>query len=101
MPLHMPAKQELARRGWTVWFSLALAEGEAFADLDGDVGSFELMATVTGDHGVWDDPVDFDASPLYQNQPGVLRLLSYRLLIGLVNRRVVAVRFGYTEADAT
>lgn len=50
MPLHLAAKQELARRGWTVGFSLALAEGEAHADLDIDVERFEQMAAVTGDH---------------------------------------------------
>lgn len=100
MPLHMAAKQELARRGWTVGFSLALTEGETSADLDIDVESFEQMAAVTGDHGVWDDPADYYASPLYRNRPGLLRLLSYRLLIGRVNRRVEALRLGYAARGA-
>lgn len=96
MPLHKAAEQELSRLGWNVGFSLALANGHASADLNVDEEAFEQMAAVTDDHGVWDDPGDYYASPLYQNRPGFLRMLAYRLMIGSVNRRVERLREGST-----
>lgn len=92
LPLHKAAEHELSRRGWNVGFSLALADGQASADLNIDDEAFEQMAAVTDDHGVWDDPADYYASPLYQNRPGPLRMLAYRLMIGNVNRRVERLR---------
>lgn len=97
MPLHKAAELELARQGWYVGFSLALTNGQASADLNIDEEAFEQMAAVTGDHGIWDDPSDYYASPLYQNRPGVLRMLAYRLMIGRVNRKVNKLRSGQTE----
>ena len=92
MPLHTAAEHELVRRGWNVGFSLALSNGHASADLSIDKEAFEQMAAVTGDHGVWDDPIDYYASPLYKNRPGFLRMLAYRLMIGRVNRKVKRLR---------
>lgn len=92
MSLHQAAEQELARRGWRVGFSLALSEGHASADFNIDENAFEQMAAVTDDHGVWDDPAEYYASPLYQNRPGGLRLFAYRLMIGRVNNRVEQLR---------
>ncbi|MEO9824609.1 MAG: transglutaminase domain-containing protein [Paracoccaceae bacterium] len=80
------------RRGWNVGFSLALSNCHASADLSIDKEAFEQMAVVTGDHGVWDDPSDYCASPLYQNRPGFLRMLAHRLMIGCVNRKVKRLR---------
>ncbi|MCI2395719.1 transglutaminase-like domain-containing protein [Aliiroseovarius sediminis] len=96
LPLHNAAERELARRGWTVGYSLALADGRANADLSVDEEAFEQMAAVTDDHGTWDDPADYYASAMYKNRPGPLKLLAYRLLIGRVNRRVEQVRAGFT-----
>lgn len=97
MPLHNAAKHELARRGWRVGFSLALADGHASAALNIDDEAFEQMAAVTDDHGVWDDPADYYATPLYRNRPGLLRMLAYRLMIGRVNRRVERLRREHSD----
>jgi hypothetical protein len=94
MPLHKAAEHELRRRGWNIGFSLALFNGHASADLSIDKEAFEQMAAVTDDHGVWDDPSDYYASPLYQNRPSRLRMLAYRLMIGRVNRKVKRLREG-------
>lgn len=92
MPLHKAAEDELARRGWNVGFSLALVKGHANPDFSIDKEAFAQMAAVTGDHGIWDDPSDYFASPLYRNRPGFLRMLAYRLMIGCVNRNVKTLR---------
>lgn len=97
MPLHKAAEQELARRGWKVGYSLALSNGHASADLNIDEEAFEQMAAVTDDHGVWDDPGDYYESPLYQNRPGLLRMLAYRLMIGSVNGKVERLRRGQVQ----
>ena len=94
MPLHKAAEHELAQRRWNVGFSLALTDGHASADFNIDKEAFEQMAAVTSDHGVWDDPRDYHASPLYRNRPGLLRMLAYRLMIGGVNARVERLRRG-------
>lgn len=96
-PLHKAAEDELARRGWKIGFSLALSNGHASADLNIDEEAFEQMAAVTDDHGVWDDPGDYFASPLYQNRPGLLRMLAYRLMIGSVNGKVERLRSGQAQ----
>lgn len=100
MPLHKAAERALSRRGWDVGFSLALANGHASADLNIDEDAFEQMAAVTGDHGVWEDPSDYYASPMYQNGTGPLRMLAYRLMIGRVNRRVERLRQGFQTTQS-
>ena len=90
--LHNAAERELAQRGWSVGFSIALSKGHANADLNIDDEAFEQMAAVTGDHGIWNDPSEYYASPLYQNRPGFWRLLAYRLMIGRVNDKVERLR---------
>lgn len=92
MPLHNAAEQELARRGWTCGFSLALSNGHANADFSIDIEAFAQMAAVTDDHGTWDEPADYYSSELYQNRPGFLKLWMYRLLISGINQRVEQLR---------
>ncbi len=92
MPLHKAAEQELARRGWTCGFSLALSEGRANANLSIEKEAFAQMAAVTDDHGTWDEPADYYSSELYQNRPGFLSLWIYRVLIGGINHRVKQIR---------
>ena len=92
LALFKAAKAELKRRGWPVGFSLALQNGEAFANLNFDREAFQQMAAVTNDHGIWDDPADYYASPKYQNRPSALRMWCYKQLIGGINRRVEKLR---------
>ena len=86
------AKAEVRRRGWQTGFSVALKDGEASAELDLEHEAFQQMQAVTDDHGSWDDPADYYASPLYRNRPGALRLWVYRRMIAGINRRVEALR---------
>ncbi len=97
MPLHRAAEHVLSRRDWSVGFSLALANGHASADFNADEDAFEQMVAVTDDHGVWEDPSEYYASPLYRNRPGFLRMLAYRLMIGGVNRKVERLRRGQSD----
>jgi len=97
--LHKAAKQELAQRGWTVGYSLALSNGYASANLNVDTEAFSQMAAVTNDHGVWREPDDYYRSSLYRNHPGPLRRWLYRLVIGTVNRRVKRLRDQYRAAQ--
>lgn len=90
------AKAELKRRGWRTGLSVALKNGEASADLKLDHETFQQMAAVTVDHGVWDDPADYYASPQYRNRPGALRLWIYRQMIPGINRRVERLRHQQT-----
>ncbi len=50
------------------------------------------MAAVTDDHGTWDDPSAYYASPKYKNRPDWIRLWFYRRMIGGINRRVERLR---------
>jgi hypothetical protein len=92
LPLYEAARRELARVDWDTGYSLSLRGGETRPDLDLDGAAFQQMGAVTDDHGIWDDPSDYYASPHYRNRPNALRLLVYRLLIGTVNARVQALR---------
>jgi len=92
MPLHKAAEQELAKRGWTCGFSLALSNGRANAKLRIEKEAFSQMAAVTDDHGTWGEPADYYSSDLYRNRPGFLKLWIYRLLIGGINHRVSQIR---------
>ena len=91
-PLFEAAKAELALRGWTTGFSVALENGKASCDLDLDNPAFQQMAAVTTDHGMWDDPADYYASTLYCNRPGALRMWLYRRLVRGVEARVEKLR---------
>jgi hypothetical protein len=50
------------------------------------------MEAVTDDHGTWEDPADYFASPLYGNKPGKLRLWLYRHLVRGINGKVAVLR---------
>jgi hypothetical protein len=92
MPLHKAAEQELAKRGWTCGFSLALSDGRSNANLSIDKEAFAQMAAVKDDHGTWDEPAEYYSSELYRNRLGFLRLWIYQFLIGGINRRVKQIR---------
>jgi len=94
--LYQAAKEELNRRGWQTGFSLALSNGDVSPDLNLDSEAFQQMAAVTSDHGTWDDPADYYASPMYRNRPGLLRLWAYRVMIDSVNSRVRKLRSSAT-----
>lgn len=91
-PLFIAAKAKIKRLGWSVGYSVALKNGQASADLDLDHEAFQQMAAVTSDHGIWEDPSIYYASPKYKNRPDRLRMWFYRKLIGGVNRRVERLR---------
>lgn len=96
LPLFNAAKIELRRRSWSVGYSVALKDGEASADLDLEHEAYQQMAAVTDDHGTWDDPSDYYASPKYKNRPDWLRMWFYRRMIGSINRRVENLRHANT-----
>ena len=93
LPLQRAAVAELHRRGWQTGLSVALPTvGEPATDLDLDDERFVQMDAVTEDHGIWDDPAAYYASPAYRNRPGALRSWLYRRVLGHVNERIARLR---------
>jgi hypothetical protein len=90
--LHNAALEEITRRGWTTGFSVSRANGEPSACLHLDDAHFSQMAAVSGDDGVWDDPVEFFNGPNYLNTVGPIRRWLYKLYLPLVNARVSRLR---------
>ena len=93
------AVAELRGHGWNTGFSVALPRsGELPTDLDLESERFVQMGAVTDDHGTYDDPSEYYASPKYRNRPGKLRLWVYRRRVGGINERVDAIRQKGTSA---
>jgi hypothetical protein len=92
---YLAAKSALKNKGWDTGYSVSCPGGECSCDFNIDEEVFVQMGAVVGDHGVWDDPVDYYATDQYQNRPNTIKLILYRLLIWRVNRRVESMRRGY------
>ncbi|PIE04466.1 MAG: hypothetical protein CSA76_04225 [Spirochaetales bacterium] len=86
------AKKQLELLNWQNGFSVSSENGEPSAELDLDNEKFVQMGAVVDDHGVWEEPMAYYSSEQYKNRPGFIKLLFYRLLIGVVNKRVVKLR---------
>jgi len=87
----------LRERGWKTGFSISCETGESDPEFNIDEERFVQMDAVTGDHGTFDDPADYYRGPMYLNRPGPLTLLMYRVLVGLINRRVEGLRKRYRD----
>jgi len=87
----------LRERGWKTGFSISCESGESDPEFNLDEEKFVQMDAVTGDHGTFADPADYYRGPMYLNRPGPLTLLMYRLLVGLINRRVEGLRKSYQD----
>lgn len=92
---YLAAKSALKNKGWDTGYSVSCPGGECSCDFNIDEEVFVQMGAVVGDHGVWDDPVDYYATDQYQNRPKTIKLILYWLLICRVNRRVESMRRGY------
>ncbi|MBG53067.1 MAG: hypothetical protein CML99_11730 [Rhodobiaceae bacterium] len=90
--LQISSERELQQRGWTTGFSLALASPGQDCGTCSTFGTFQQMAAVTDDHGVYDEPADYFQTALYENRPGPIKLLLYRICVAAINRRVEAMR---------
>jgi transglutaminase-like putative cysteine protease len=97
-PFYESGKKALRARHWDTGYSIANRGDESSAAFNLDKEAFAQMDAVLEDHGVWDEPGDYYASPKYRNRPGFLSLLLYRLLIGSINKRVEGLRHGATES---
>jgi len=85
-------KKALRERGWKTGFSISCESGESDSEFNIDQERFVQMDAVTSDHGIYDDPADYYRSSKYLNRPGFLTLLMYRLIIGVVNRKIAKMR---------
>lgn len=92
MAFYQAGRKALRERGWKTGFSISCESGESSAELDIDDERFVQMDAVTGDHGTYDDPVDYYRSPKYLNRPSALTLLLYSLVRGRANRKVKQMR---------
>lgn len=90
--LQSSSERELRRRGWETGLSVALDPKGASCGACSSFGTYQQMAAVTQDHGVFDEPADYYQSPSYANRPGLLKLLLYRVNVNAINRRVEALR---------
>lgn len=89
---YLAGKRELARRGWDTGYSVSCAGGQSSSDLNLDQEAFVQMGAVVADHGGWDDPAAYYVTDQYRNRPNPVTLLFYRLLVGVINRRVARLR---------
>ena len=89
---YLAGRRALRERGWRTGFSISCESGESDPELNIDEERFVQMDAVTGDHGTYDEPADYYRGPSYLNRPGTLTLLAYRLVVGLANRKVAAMR---------
>lgn len=89
---YISGKEELKRQGWDTGYSISCSSGESSAELNIDEEKFVQMDAVVEDQGVWDDPGEYFNTSLYQNRPGTIRLLVYRLAVWRINRRVAELR---------
>ncbi|RJR43780.1 MAG: transglutaminase domain-containing protein [Desulfobacteraceae bacterium] len=94
MSFYLAGKEELKKRQWNIGFSISCEAGDSSAELHLDDEKFVQMGAVVDDHGVWDEPLEYYCSPLYQNRPGMIKLLMYRLSIKAINKRVQGMREG-------
>lgn len=92
LALHNAAVLELKRRGWETGYSVSAADGEPSANLDLDKTHYSQMAAVIGDHGIWEEPVEYLTGPDYLNRPGQIRQYLYRLYLPVANHRVRKLR---------
>jgi len=93
---YLSAKSKLKKKRWDTGYSVSCPGGECSCDFNIDQEVFVQMGAVVGDHGVWDDPIDYYATDLYQNRPNTMKLILYRLMIWRINRRIESMRRGYT-----
>jgi len=87
------AKKELCQSGWDTGYSVACSKNASSIELDFKKEQFVQMDAVSDDHGFFDDPADYFASPNYKNRPNALTLFFYGKLIGSVNERVKKMRY--------
>jgi hypothetical protein len=86
-------KRKLQERGWHTGYSIASSKKKSSAELDFNNERFVQMDAVTGDHGVYDDPMDYYRSSQYKNRPNILTLFIYKLFIRGVNEKVKKMRY--------
>ena len=89
-------KKKLGERGWNTGYSIASSKNESSAELDFNNEQFVQMDAITGDHGIYDDPMDYYRSSQYKNRPNALTLLIYKIFIRGVNEKVKKMRYSYT-----
>lgn len=95
MAFFTPAKLALKEKGWDTGYSISCADGHCSVDFYIDDEQFVQMGAVVEDQGVWKDFSNYYRTGAYQNRPGCLRLLLYRLMIKRVNNRVALLRSAF------
>jgi hypothetical protein len=92
-------KRKLQERGWHTGYSIAGSKKKSSAELDFNNQGFVQMDAVTGDHGVYDDPMEDYWSSQYKNRPNGLTLFIYKLFIRGVNEKVKRMRYSYAAGQ--
>ncbi len=93
LAFYQNGKEILKRKGQSTGYSISCAENSS-ADLNLNEERFVQMASVTTDHGTWEEPAAYYATPQYKNRPSFMKNLVYRMTIGKINKRVVDIRSG-------
>jgi hypothetical protein len=92
---YQAGKRQLQERGWHTGYSIAGSKKESSAELDFNNQGFVQMDAVAGDHGIYDDPMDYYRSSQYKNRPNALTLFIYKIFIRGVNEKVKRMRYSY------
>jgi hypothetical protein len=90
--LYEKSRVLLKNKGWTTGYSIACSKNASTADLDLDNERFVQMDAVVGDHGTFDDPMDYYSTDRYKNKPHGIKALLYKNLIGMINGRIDRIR---------
>jgi len=89
---YLAGKKKLREQKWDTGYSISCSSGESSSDFNIDKEKFVQMDAVTTDHGVWNEPSDYYKTDLYQNNPGFIKVLTYRFLIIGINKKIKKMR---------
>jgi hypothetical protein len=85
------ALKRLSATGKIIGYSVSFIEGRSSCEFNFGEKGFVHMGAVVEDHGVWDDPAEYFASPKYRRL-NAIQSMFYPVLAVLANRNVEGIR---------
>lgn len=94
-PLFDGAKKALAKTGWDTGYGVAeisVCDYILYDQLHPDTDILQ------GDHGTYDDPMEYYESDKYINKPDLMTKLSYKLIYKKINKKLDKLRINESES---
>lgn len=95
--LYEAGKIALKEKGWNTGYSISCSNNSSSIDLDLQNEKFVQMDAVVGDHGVYNEPIEYYKSDKYKNRPNAFKMLLYKLMIDGINNKVKKLRKNYVD----